>query len=126
MYFSYIYFYKKTGLLLFDEKFEAWVYGPVLREIYYHTRDYGLFFNYFPSSEIKFRDNKIVEIKTSKKIIPDLKNETVCKLIDEALIDYSKLSAMLLVAEAHKSEYWIKARNGLDISLPSDRDIIIN
>lgn len=34
-------YYKKTGRALFDERFEAWKYGPVLRSVYDAFKKYG-------------------------------------------------------------------------------------
>lgn len=34
-------YYKSTGRALFDERFEAWKYGPVLRSVYDAFKQYG-------------------------------------------------------------------------------------
>ncbi len=34
-------YYKSTGRALFDERFEAWKYGPVLRSVYDAFKKYG-------------------------------------------------------------------------------------
>lgn len=34
-------YYKNTGRALFDERFEAWKYGPVLRSVYDTFKKYG-------------------------------------------------------------------------------------
>ena len=34
-------YYKSTGRALFDERFEAWKYGPVLRSVYDTFKKYG-------------------------------------------------------------------------------------
>lgn len=33
LYLTYKEFYKRTNTLLFDEKFEVWMYGPVVRSV---------------------------------------------------------------------------------------------
>lgn len=33
LYLTYKEFYKRTNILLFDEKFEVWMYGPVVRSV---------------------------------------------------------------------------------------------
>lgn len=34
LYFLQVAYYKETEMLLFDEEFEAWPYGPVIRDVY--------------------------------------------------------------------------------------------
>ncbi|MFD1674943.1 Panacea domain-containing protein [Alicyclobacillus fodiniaquatilis] len=41
LYFIYREFYKKTDKRLFNERFEAWKYGPVLPSIYHEFKQFG-------------------------------------------------------------------------------------
>ena len=41
MYFVYKRYLKETGYALFDEDFEAWQWGPVLRSVYHSFKEYG-------------------------------------------------------------------------------------
>lgn len=41
MYFLQVAYSKVTGTLLFAEEFEAWPYGPVLRDVYHEYSMYG-------------------------------------------------------------------------------------
>lgn len=41
LYLTYKEFYKRTNTLLFDEKFEVWKYGPVVRSVNAAFKKYG-------------------------------------------------------------------------------------
>ena len=41
LYLTYKEFYKRTNTLLFDEKFEVWKYGPVVRSVKDYYREYN-------------------------------------------------------------------------------------
>ena len=41
IYFTYQSYLRKTGMPLFEEKFETWKYGPVLPSIYHEFKKYG-------------------------------------------------------------------------------------
>ena len=40
LYFVWTDYYKETGKSLFDDRIEAWAYGPVVPSVYYHYRRY--------------------------------------------------------------------------------------
>jgi uncharacterized phage-associated protein len=91
-------FYKKP---LFEGKFQAWVHGPVNREIYdlYKATKYTY-------SEISLSDvqDKEVESKLSQDEILHIKT-----ILDV----YAKFSPTQLEFMTHNEDPWIKARQGV-------------
>lgn len=82
--------------LVDDDKFEAWVHGPVSRTLYYKYRDYG--WQDVPSQ--KFDDR----IFNGKSI----------DLLESVYFTYGDLSANELEALTHTELPWKMARRGLD------------
>lgn len=125
MYFSYLNFFNKHNKLLFDEKFEAWVMGPVLKLIYLHTRDYGLNFSNIMHTKVVNKKGNLTIMRLITEV-PDLKNEEIIDIIDETIKHYGSLTTSQLIELSHKTEPWIKARKNIDESLPSNEKIVIN
>lgn len=105
LYFLYLDYLKQYDEKLFEDKFEAWVYGPVLRRVYYHLRYVGVNFDEYEN----FDENKY----TCTKIIP-LEDKKIIKFIDDKIEKYKNKNTFVLVEEAHNTEPWINARKGLD------------
>ena len=80
---------------LFENKFEAWVHGPVYAPIYPIYADSG-------SSLIELIGEEI-----------SIKNEKVIKFLDYILEKYKDLDGDDLEELSHKMIAWKKARNGL-------------
>lgn len=78
---------------LFEDKIEAWRYGPVVPNVYHKYKYYG--FDIIP-----------VEIEEEKKLHID-KNEQ--EVIDMVLSYYGEMSSMELVARTHKEVPWVNA-----------------
>ncbi|WP_338982406.1 Panacea domain-containing protein [Spiroplasma endosymbiont of Eupeodes luniger] len=108
---------------MFNEKFEAWILGPVLRRVYLHTRDFGLNFSYVLSTKVITENNAIKNISVDKKIISDLTDQEIINVIDKTWEQYGNMSPRDLVDESHKTSPWIKARNGIQENEPSDNQI---
>lgn len=80
---------------LFKENIEAWVSGPVVKELfYYHKGQYQV-------SNIQIGN---------QFILSDQQKET----IDAVLEFYGSKPSQWLVALSHQEEPWLKARKGLD------------
>ena len=79
----------------FPENFQAWVHGPVIREIYDKFKSY--------------RWNPISEA-IDTPILPD----TIRDLIDEVLEVYGADSAFALEQRTHLEMPWLRARTGLN------------
>ncbi len=79
---------------LFENELEAWQYGPVVKEMYYHFKDFG-------SGAITLKDN--AEILT-------LTNEEN-KLFNEVMVEYGQFSAIKLMNMTHEELPWKKVFN---------------
>lgn len=86
---------RKRGCLLFSEPFEAWVYGPVVPQVYYYFR----------------RSDAINSAPTTINFIKKLEDEKLKNFIDLNLPRYLKLSTLELRELAHETTPWIAARH---------------
>jgi uncharacterized phage-associated protein len=93
---SLAFYGKKT----FDGKFQAWIHGPVNREIFDRFKDTKALY-----TEMEFTDirdlSALSSISESDKIH-----------LDNIITHYSGLSGTQLERMTHMEEPWIKARNG--------------
>ena len=92
LYFIQAYFLtkKKDHSTCFDEKIEAWDFGPVVPEVYHRYKAYG-------SASIPYMSNsKIKEISEDDK-----------KLIDGIVDECSQYSAAALVEITHNQAPWL-------------------
>jgi uncharacterized phage-associated protein len=94
----YLAFYGKK---LFNEDFEAWVHGPVNKEIYNLYRDTKYIFSELELSDIHREDYKS---------LPD----EVKLHIDTILDSYAKFTAAELERMTHEERPWLQAREGLN------------
>ncbi|HRN69909.1 MAG TPA: DUF4065 domain-containing protein [Candidatus Woesebacteria bacterium] len=99
--------YKKEPL--FDEDFQAWVHGPVLRDLY----------DKYSSNEWR----PIIEKKEPSKEIFAKFDKDLQLIISEVVESYFPLTAYELERISHSDEPWIKARKGLSIDEPSNNVI---
>lgn len=97
-YYAYSWCLTLTGNELFNDGFEAWVHGPVNRELYATYADYGW-------NEIPKLDNNLEEFLIEK---------TNTKLIEEVYRIYGSLSGDQLEALTHQEQPWLEARQGLN------------
>ena len=95
-------FLKEFGRPLFFENIEAWQYGPVVPEVYYHYVPYGALNLYSENDE-----GSVISALSSE--------EQGC--INRVLDDKLKYSASALVSAAHKERPWLEqfesVRDGL-------------
>jgi len=89
-------------LPLFDEDFEAWVHGPVCRDVYDQLKGDSILY-----SDIKFEGNTNPE-----KIIKEVLNSDQIQLISDVLSELSTWTGFELEAATHKEHPWIEARRG--------------
>lgn len=96
-----IYMATHNGETLFEEDFEAWTYGPVIRDLYQEFKQYGW---------------KSIEDEVE---IPELEQEIeeFIKLIVEA---YGGYDGAALSTMTHREEPWLDARKGLPETEGSD------
>lgn len=92
--------------LLFEETFEAWQYGPVIKSIYFEYK--------YNADEIK-----------GKEFIPEKGNEVqanMLELLENVLRETDSMGDFTLVERSHEDESWAKAyeiSNGTKI-IPED------
>lgn len=80
---------------LFDEKIEAWQFGPVIPDVYNEFKSFG-------------RTPIEIEDEDCKKIINDVE---CVNYLDEFCEHFLKFSATDLVSMSHSEEPWINAFN---------------
>lgn len=90
-------FYQKPA---FEADFQAWIHGPVNREIYELYKDKKYLY-----SEMNLED--ITDTGVAEKLEDELKLH-----IDTILDGYAKFSATQLEIMTHQEEPWIEARKG--------------
>lgn len=98
MFFAYIEYYEKYQEELFKDDFEAWVYGPVLPELY------NFFYQLLLDENSKY----------------SIKDEKIKKILDNVIKEYGDKEAFTLVDLSHKHPIWIKARGSLPEFQPSN------
>ncbi|MGM0804682.1 MAG: Panacea domain-containing protein [Bacillota bacterium] len=79
---------------LFNEKFEAWVHGPVLREVYDQFREYGY-------QEIPKYEGPLTTF-----------SEDIEQVLDDVWEDYGHYTGNELESITHQEDPWINARDG--------------
>ncbi|MBQ7702417.1 MAG: DUF4065 domain-containing protein [Candidatus Methanomethylophilaceae archaeon] len=109
LYFAWILHYNNTGERLFDNKFYAWKFGPVVEDVYYMYRTYAAMPIYRPLG------------KTEPQINKELKS-----LIDLVFKEYSNKTLTEIIKLAHdECGSWNSVyKDGImDIEIPFDRII---
>ena len=102
------------GKPVVKENFEAWVHGPVCREVYNSLRDKSLLY-----AELGFEKES-----NPAKIIQSELTEDQITLIHDVLSELSQWTGFELESATHKELPWIEARRGYG---PADRcDVIIS
>ena len=86
---------------LFDGKFQAWIHGPVNREIYDRFKEAKYLYSSITSDDIQNID-EIENIDADAKIH-----------IDNILETYASYTGVELEMMTHREEPWIAARQGL-------------
>jgi uncharacterized phage-associated protein len=79
---------------LFEDDFEAWQYGPVVKDAYFHFKSFG-------ASSITLKDEDIVA-----KLDEDQE-----ELFTEVLSEYGQFSAGKLMTMTHQESPWINTIN---------------
>ncbi|WP_375317800.1 Panacea domain-containing protein [Spiroplasma endosymbiont of Virgichneumon dumeticola] len=106
LYFLYLKYLKETGKKLFNDEFEAWVYGPVIPKIFNYIRENGFNFT-------EYYDNEKIWI------IKNLDKDSKKEFIDNNIKKIIKFTTEELVNMSHDTEPFLKARNGLKDDIPS-------
>lgn len=116
LYFVYVWTLVLTKEKLFEEGFEAWCNGPVLRTVYNELRTFG-----GGPIDISFSGLK------EEKELDELKKKIGLKfieVIDEVYNAYGDKTAFELVRISHNSLAWQKARGELNATETSSNLIL--
>jgi uncharacterized phage-associated protein len=90
----------KNGQPLFDGKFQAWIHGPVNRQIYDRFNPSKYLYSEMSLSDVN-------DINVDKKLTTEEINH-----INLVLESYAPFSGVELEEMSHKEEPWITAREG--------------
>lgn len=109
-----LYYVKAWGLVYFtdgviEDDFEAWIHGPVCREVYYEYKHFG----YSPLSiDYEGFDSSSEYLEFFKRGMSIREGEKM-ELVDAVFNKYAVLSSLELELLSHSEEPWIQAREGL-------------
>ena len=92
---------------IFDDKIEAWIHGPAIREVYLQYKDFGA--------------TPILK-KISEEMIKGIPLETRA-FIDQVWSVYAKYDAPYLEHLTHSEGPWQIARQGLEPHISSENEI---
>lgn len=106
LYYVQGFYYAFINRFIFEENCEAWIHGPVFRDIYYKYRDY----KFDPINVCDTADDFILAV--SEKAI-----------IDSVIKNLSCYSGKVLEAFTHAETPWLTTRGDLPPSVSSDRKI---
>ena len=106
LYYIQGFYYAFFNTFLFVEECEAWVHGPVYREIYFRYRDY----HFDPIAENNIFDDSVLTA-SEKAVFDSVVNNLCC------------YSGKILEQFTHNETPWLDARGDLPLTLPSERII---
>ena len=102
-YYVHAWFLAENSKPMFDEKFQAWVNGPVCYTLYEaHRQKYSI-----DAAELPYGDSSALSTKQKS-------------FIDEVMGAYAPLSAAQLSLLTHSEDPWLEARKGSPESSPSN------
>ena len=106
LYYIQGFYYAFCNIFLFTEECEAWVHGPVYREIYFRYCDY----HFDPIAENKSFDDSVLTA-SEKAVFDSVINNLCC------------YSGKILEQFTHNETPWLNARGDLPLASPSERII---
>ncbi|MRI62552.1 DUF4065 domain-containing protein [Ornithobacterium rhinotracheale] len=109
LYYSQVWFFVREKRKLFSDEIQAWIYGPVVREVWEQLR-------FIRHSDIIVR---------GRLGFSDLQDDTVL-FLNEIWNSYGHLSGAQLVDLTHSELPWKNSRKGLLSFEPSNKEVIIN
>lgn len=98
---------------IYDENIEAWVHGPVVREVYDKYKKFGYSQIIQDYSEGSCASKELRKLEKSLDITEDKR-----ELIETVLEKYGALSSFQLELLVHQERPWLEAREGLG---PTDK-----
>ena len=109
LYYSQVWFFVKNDTYLFNDKIKAWIYGPVVYDVWAN-------FKYMKRNSI-IPNNRSIDYNF---------NNTITNHLEGIWKSYGHLSGSDLVDLTHQELPWKNSRKGLLIDQPSDNEVIIN
>ncbi|MGO2103476.1 MAG: Panacea domain-containing protein [Psychroflexus halocasei] len=109
LYYSQLWFFVKNDKALFDDKIQAWIYGPVIYDVW---------------ANFKFMKRSSI-IPNSRAINIDL-DDAIVNHLNDVWKSYGHLSGSDLVDLTHNDLPWKNSRKGLLGNQPSDNEVVIN
>ena len=106
LYYIQGFYYAFYGTYLFEEDCEAWVHGPVYRDIYFRYRDYR-----FDPITVKNAVDDLTLTEPEKAVTDSVINHFCC------------YSGKILEKFTHNEKPWLKTRGDLMLSVPSEKII---
>lgn len=97
---------------LFPEKFQAWVHGPVCREVYDRFKDRYMLYSDIPQTEIPEEFNPDTQLDNQER-----------DLINAVLEGYASFSGTQLEQMTHQEEPWTEARVGVAPAARSENEL---
>lgn len=101
LYYAQAYYLANYNKPLFDEEFQAWVHGPVNREIFDRFKETHSLYSITTCKDLRMGFDEEVLAKDDREYIDDFLNS------------FGHLSGADLEVMSHNDAPWIKARNGL-------------
>ena len=105
LYFAQGFYTAFTGEYLFHNNCEAWIHGPVYRNVYYKYKDYG--YNPIEDKKYEYGDIKLTTVEK--------------ELLDSIIRNFGCYSGKVLEKMTHSEEPWRATRKGLNDNEGSDR-----
>jgi uncharacterized phage-associated protein len=102
LFYSDAYHLAYFGKELIEDKFEAWVHGPVSRKVYNSLRDKSILY-----SDLEYSDTGVDVDSEFEKLCSDQK-----AMLNDILSNLSEWSGFQLEAATHQEEPWRNARTG--------------
>lgn len=108
LYYAQSFFKAFTGEYLFHNNCEAWVHGPVYRNVYYKYKNYG--YNPIEESDYDYTDVELTKIEK--------------EILDSVIRNFGCYSGKVLEKMTHVEMPWSRTRIGLRDDESSDRIIV--
>lgn len=109
LYYSQLWFFIKNDKMLFNDRIQAWIYGPVVYDVW---------------AKFKFMKRSSI-IPDHRAVSLDIDDLTLNHLND-VWKSYGHLNGSDLVDLTHNDLPWKNSRKGLLSNQPSDNDVLIN
>ncbi len=109
LYYSQVWFFVKNDKMLFDDKIQAWIYGPVVYDVW-----------------ANFKFMKRSSIIPTNRAVDLCFNDSISDHLNDVWKSYGHLSGSDLVDLTHNDLPWKNSRKGLLNNQPSEKEVFIN